>query len=137
MNKHTDIPLGKDVYCTDGLAGQSNHLILNPLNLRATHLVVKKRHFPHSDHVVPMELVTETTGSLIRLSCTTHELMLLEPFIEPHFVEVDPRELDYPFDPVLMWPYVTPEEELLPIDKERVPPGELAEDTDSNAVPMP
>ncbi len=25
-----------------------------------------------------------------------------------------------------MWPYVTPEEELLPIDEERVPPSELA-----------
>ncbi len=32
MNQVTDIPLGKNVYCTDGLVGQSNHLILNPLN---------------------------------------------------------------------------------------------------------
>ena len=66
MNKCTDIPLGKDVYCTDGLAGRSSHLILNPLNRRATHLVVRKRRFPHSDHVVPMELVAETNRSLIR-----------------------------------------------------------------------
>jgi sporulation protein YlmC with PRC-barrel domain len=126
MNQRTDIPLGKVVYCTDGLAGQSSHLILNPLNRRITHLVVRKRLFPHSDHVVPMELVAETTRSLIRLSCSTHELTLLELFTETHIVEVDPLELDYPFDPVLMWPYVTPEEELLPIDEERVPPGELA-----------
>jgi sporulation protein YlmC with PRC-barrel domain len=126
MNKRTDIPLGKDVYCTDGLAGQSSHLILNPLNRRITHLVVRKRHFPHSDHMVPMELVVEMTGLLIRLSCTTQELTLLEPFTETHFVEVDPLELDYPFDPMLMWPYVTPEEELLPLDEERMPPGELA-----------
>jgi sporulation protein YlmC with PRC-barrel domain len=126
MKARTDIPLGKDVYCTNGLAGQSSHLILNPLNRRITHLVVRKRRFAHSDHVVPMELVAETTGSLIRLSCSTHELTLLDPFTETHFVEVDPLELDYPFDPVLMWPYVTPEEELLPIDEERVPPGELA-----------
>lgn len=128
MNKRTDIPLGKDVYCTDGLAGQSSHLILNPLNRRITHLVVSKSRFPHCDHVVPMELVAETTGALIRLSCSTHELTLLDPFTETHFVEVDPLELDYPFDPVLMWPYVTPEEDLLPIDEERVPPGELAVD---------
>jgi sporulation protein YlmC with PRC-barrel domain len=126
MKKRTDIPLGKDVYCTDGLAGQTSHLILNPLNRRITHLVVRKRHFPHSDHVVPMELVAETTRSLIRLSCSTHELTLLEPFTETHFVRVDPLELDYPFDPILMWPYVTPEEEILPIDEERVPLGELA-----------
>lgn len=126
MNQRTDIPLGKDVYCTDGLAGQSSHLILNPLNRQVTHLVVKKRRFPHSDHVVPMELVAETTGSLIRLSCGAHELTLLDPFTETHFVKVDPLQLDYPFDPILMWPYVTPEEELLPIDEERVPPGELA-----------
>jgi hypothetical protein len=54
MIKRTDIPLGKDVYCTNGLAGRSSHLILNPLNRRITHLVVRKRHFPHSDRVVPM-----------------------------------------------------------------------------------
>jgi sporulation protein YlmC with PRC-barrel domain len=99
---------------------------LNPLSRRVTHLVVRKRRFPHSDHVVPMELVSETTRSTIRLNCSTHELTLLEPFTETRFVEVDPLELDYPFDPILMWPYVTPEEELLPIDEERVPPGELA-----------
>ena len=96
MNQRTDIPLGKDVYCTDGLAGQSSHLILNPVNRCITHLVVRKRHFPYSDHVVPMELVAETTRSLIRLNCSTHELTLLEPFTETHFVEVDPLELDYP-----------------------------------------
>ena len=126
MKKRTDIPLGKDVYCTDGIVGQSSHLILNPLNRRITHLVVRKRRFPHSDHVVPIELVAETTASLIRLSCSTHELTLLDLFTETHFVEVDPLALDYPFDPILVWPYVTPEEELLPIDEERVPPGELA-----------
>jgi sporulation protein YlmC with PRC-barrel domain len=126
MTTRTDIPLGKDVYCTDGLAGQSSHLILNPLNRRVTHLVVRKRHFPHSDHVVPIELVAETTESMIRLSCSTHELTLLEPFTETHFVKVNPLELDYPFDPILMWPYVTPEAEILPIDEERMAPGELA-----------
>jgi sporulation protein YlmC with PRC-barrel domain len=126
MKGHTNILLGKDVYCTDGLAGQCSHLILNPLNRRITHLVVRKRRFPHSDHVVPMNLVAETTESLIQLSCSSHELTLLDPFTETHFVEVDPLELDYPFDLNLMWPYVTPEEELLPIDEERVPPGELA-----------
>jgi sporulation protein YlmC with PRC-barrel domain len=126
MKGHTDILLGKDVYCTDGPAGRSSHLILNPLSRRITHLVVRKRRFPHSDHVVPMELVTETTGSLIRLNCSTHELTLLEPFTETHSIEAGPLDLDYPFDPILMWPCVTPEEELLPIDEERVPPGELA-----------
>jgi sporulation protein YlmC with PRC-barrel domain len=141
MKKRTDIPLGKDVYCTDGLAGQTSHVILNPLNRGITHLVVRKRHFPHSDLVVPMELVAETTGSMIRLRCSTHELTLLEPFTETYFVEVDPLELDYPFDPILMWPYVTPEGELLPIDEEQLPPGELAVgrgarvyDTDSGYV---
>jgi hypothetical protein len=126
MKRRTDMPLGRDVYCTDGLAGQTSHVILNPLNRLIVHLVVRKRHFPHSDHVVPMELVAETPRSLIRLRCSTHELTLLDPFTEPHFVEVNPRELDYPFYPLLMWPYVTPEEELLPIDEERVPSGELA-----------
>jgi hypothetical protein len=70
--------------------------------------------------------VADTTRSLIRLSCSTRELTLLEPFTETHFVAVDPLELDYPFDPILLWLYVTPEEALLSIDEERVLPGELA-----------
>jgi hypothetical protein len=65
MNQRTDIPLGKDVYCTDGLAGRSSHLILNPLNRRITHLVVRNRRFPHSDHVVPMELVSDSSALVV------------------------------------------------------------------------
>jgi hypothetical protein len=30
MNRRMDIPSGKDVYCIDGLTGQSSHLILIP-----------------------------------------------------------------------------------------------------------
>jgi hypothetical protein len=56
MNKGMDIPLGEEVYCADGFARQSSHLILNPLSRRITHLVVRKGHFPHSDHAVPTPL---------------------------------------------------------------------------------
>lgn len=127
MNRCTYVPLGKGVYCTDGLAGRSSHLILNPLNRQATYVVVRKRHLPHIDHVVPIDLVSETNRHLILLNCSTQEFRLLDPFTKTRMVEVDPHEVDYPFERLLVWPYAALEEkEFLPIDEERVPPGELA-----------
>src|SRR3712207_4022161 len=69
MNKRTDIPLGKDVYCTDRLAGQSSHLIPNPLNRRATPLVVRKRRpIQHSValRTTLFQLVLNSTQAFVR-----------------------------------------------------------------------
>jgi sporulation protein YlmC with PRC-barrel domain len=111
-----DIPVDAEVRCADGPCGQSACVILNPTTEEVTHLVVKEKHLPYTERLVPITLVMETTPHLIRLRCTGDELATLEPFIETEFIQ----------GPYLMWPYVAPETAIVPLEHEHIPPGELA-----------
>jgi sporulation protein YlmC with PRC-barrel domain len=119
-----DIPVNAEVYAADGPCGRSTYIILNPMTRRVTHLVVKEKRFPHAEYLVPIDYVIEATPQLIRLRCTGHELKELEAFIETEFVSSNFPE--YAGDPYMTWPYVIPEAEAVPVEHERIPPGELA-----------
>jgi sporulation protein YlmC with PRC-barrel domain len=119
-----DIPVNAEVHCTDGPYGRSTYIILNPTTRRVTHLVVQEKRFPHAEYLVPIDDVVEATPHLIRLRCTGHELKEFETFIETEFVSSNFAE--YAGDPYMTWPYVIPEAETLPVEHERIPPGELA-----------
>ncbi len=119
-----DIPVNAEVHCADGLCGRSTYIILNPTTRRVTHLVVKEKRFPHTEYVVPIDYVVEATPQLIRLRCAGHELAMFEAFVETEFVSSDFPE--YTGDPYMKWPYVIPQAETLPVEHERIPPGELA-----------
>jgi sporulation protein YlmC with PRC-barrel domain len=119
-----DIPVNAEVYAADGPCGRSTYIILNPTTRRVTHLVVKEKRFPHAEYLVPIDYVIEATPQLIRLRCTGHELKELEAFIETEFVSSNFPE--YAGDPYMTWPYVIPEAESVPVEHERIPPGELA-----------
>jgi sporulation protein YlmC with PRC-barrel domain len=121
-----DIPIDAQVQCTDGAAGRSTYVILNPATRRVTHVVVKEGGFPWLEHLVPVGMVAETGPDQIRLNCTGEELRGLESFVETEFMPAQ-----YPYDVYDMgqyhvWPYVFPEDESVPVEQERVPPGELA-----------
>jgi sporulation protein YlmC with PRC-barrel domain len=119
-----DIPVGADVQCVDGPCGQSTHIVLKARTEEVTHLVVRERRFPHTEYLVPLTLVTESTPHLIRLRCTKDELEKQEPFLRTEFLEVDiPR---YGGGQTMMRPYFAPEPGWLPVEYESVPPGELA-----------
>jgi sporulation protein YlmC with PRC-barrel domain len=119
-----DIPVNAEVYAADGPCGRSTYIILNPMTRRVTHLVVKEKRFPHAEYLVPIDYVIEATPQLIRLRCTGHELKELEAFVETEFVSSNFPE--YAGDPYMTWPYVIPEAEAVPVEHERIPPGELA-----------
>jgi len=119
-----DIPINAEVHCADGHCGQSTYVVLNPTTSQVTHLVVKEKRFPHTEYLVPIDQVVETTPHLIRLRCTEQELAAMEPFIETEFVQSSFPA--YIGDPFVMWPYVVPEMMAIPLEHERIPPGELA-----------
>jgi len=121
-----DIPLNVDVQCTDRVCGQSTYVIVNPASKRVTHVVVREQQFPQTEYLVPIELILESTPESILLRCTSKELTDLDPFIETEYVEGDLAELEYGEDDYRMWPYVLPQDEVIPIEYERIPPGELA-----------
>jgi sporulation protein YlmC with PRC-barrel domain len=118
-----DLPLNAKVYCVDGLCGQSKELVLDRNTEEVTHLVVKGNHLPHTELLVPVELVAETTPRLIRLRCTKDKLAEMEPFLK---VEVIEEEIPhYLPDPYLMPTKVT-ETQWVTVRREAIPPGEVA-----------
>lgn len=121
-----DIPIGAEVRCVDGPGGRSTCVILNPATRRVTHLVVKEKWFPHVERLVPVELVTESAPDQIHLRCTTRELTELDSFVETEFIQSEDPFHVYDMEEYRLWPYVLPEDEVVPIEFERVPPGELA-----------
>jgi sporulation protein YlmC with PRC-barrel domain len=121
-----DIPIDADVQCTDGAGGRSTNVVLNPVTRRVTHIVVQQAPFPHLERLVPVEMVTETSPEQIHLTCSQLELHRLEPFIETEFLPGEFPYGAYELDEYRLWPYVLPDDELMPVEHERVPPGELA-----------
>jgi len=126
-----DIPLNADVECVDGPCGESTYVVVNPVNRQVTHVVVQERRFPHTEYLVPLELVIESTPHLIRLRCSRDELAVLDPFIETEFVPADPFSMADMYEMemeegYMLWPYALPESMSVPLEHEQVPPGELA-----------
>lgn len=77
-----NIPLDAEVHCTDGTGGHSAALVLNPVTKVATHLVVKKKGHDHAGHLLPLQLIVDTTAKSITVSCTRDELAALDPFVK-------------------------------------------------------
>lgn len=125
----SDIPLRADVMCADGPCGESMTVIVNPVTRKVTHIVVRDKTFPPPiERLVPLEHVAETTSDSIRLSCTKAEAAAMEPFLEVQYIETDTYAQVYPHYDVYMAPYVVPTGATvkLPMEVERVPPGQLA-----------
>jgi sporulation protein YlmC with PRC-barrel domain len=96
-----DMPLNVEVYCVDGLCGQSKELVLDRQSEEVTHLVVIEKHWPYTEIMVPVDLVAETTPHLIRLRCGRDRLAQLPSFASAEFVRVS----NPPHDP---HPYLMP-----------------------------
>lgn len=122
-----DIPVNAEVACVDGVCGQSTYVIINPISRQVTHVVVKQKKGLHTEHLVPVDLVADTTRDLIRLRCTRDELARMEPFTETEYVQEKISGVAYLEDAYLVWPYHIPElNTTIPITHQRIPHGELA-----------
>jgi sporulation protein YlmC with PRC-barrel domain len=118
-----DIPLNVKVDCVDGTCGQSKEVVLDRKTEKVTHLVVKEKKAPHTELLVPIDFVTETTPDLIQLRCDQDELAELQPFLRIDVVEE--KIPHYIPDPYLM-PIRIPETKWVTVRREAVPPGEVA-----------
>ena len=121
-----DIPIDAQVLCIDGPGGRSTSVVLNPISRRVTHIVVKPDSFLELERLVPVELVAETSPGQINLSCSQQELQRLEPFVETEFLPGEFPYVGHGLNEFRLWPYILPEDEVMPVEHERVPPGELA-----------
>ncbi len=125
-----NIPFDAEVHCVDGPAGRSSAVIIDPVEQRVTHIVVRNDQFSRARRrLVPVERIKETGPDLIRLDCPTSELAKMEPFIAKRYVQKEAREYPTSFyggeGPSYLKAYVFAAE-VVPVEVERVPPGELA-----------
>jgi hypothetical protein len=123
-----EIPIDAQVECTDGEAGISTHVIIDPTSRKVTHFVVQSDEVIAAENwLVPIEMAAETSRDFVKLSCTLDELHQLPAFSEMHWLEPDREEPGYAADAIYLAPYVTPmRTDVVPVDLERIPPGELA-----------
>ena len=117
-----NIPIHAQVECTDGSAGKSTAVIINPVTRTLTHFAVQDHEsLIPTARLVPVELVSETTPDKIHLTCTRAELSELELFSETRYIQNEDATIEY------LEPYLTPlDVHYLAVETEHVPPGELA-----------
>jgi uncharacterized membrane protein/sporulation protein YlmC with PRC-barrel domain len=130
-----NIPLGAQVECSDGPAGQSTSIIVNPATHQATFVVVEEKKHSDTKRLVPVDQIIETRPDTIRLRCTLAELAEMELFAVTKYRQVEiPRYAGVDYS---MSPYQTPEiviveeeEEFMPAGQEAVRKGTKVEATD-------
>jgi sporulation protein YlmC with PRC-barrel domain len=118
-----DIPMNAEVYCHKKPCGTSTYTVLNSDTEQVTHLVVKQSRAPHTERLVPIDLVVETTPHRIDLRCSGEQLAEMEPFFETDFVEVKVPRYTGPF---LVGAYAIPDTERVRVRREHLPAGALA-----------
>jgi sporulation protein YlmC with PRC-barrel domain len=121
-----EIPLSADVLCGGKSCGSSAAIVMNPVTDQVTHVVVKEKHAPHTQRLVPTRLIAETTPKHIELRCSPDELAKMDPLVETEFIKTEIPY--YGTDAVVYnWSFVVPETEtkLVSVQHERIPPGEL------------
>jgi sporulation protein YlmC with PRC-barrel domain len=119
-----DIPVDVEVKCCDRNCGRSTYIVLNPVTKEITHLVVKQREFPHTERLVPVALMAESTPRIIRLRCDAPDLEDMDEFFETQFIRLKRTHLVN--GAYLMWPYAFTTEDYVPENHEQIPIDELA-----------
>jgi hypothetical protein len=114
-----DIPINAKVSCSDGPFGRSTSVILRPTNAEITHFVVSDESFPKTEYLVPIDQIYESTPDQIMLKSTRSELIQMPLFNKLEFIPSTlPR---YSGGPVMMWPFSSPMDSGVKIEKENIP----------------
>lgn len=132
-----NLPMNVDVYCSDGLCGHASQVIVDPTNKQVTHLVVKEKHFPHTEYMAPVEQIMDSTPDMIKLRCTIAGLATMDPFIHIDTIYTDAKGMGYSTREVGLtgalgmgyatWPqHDAGERFTVTVKTEAVPAGEVA-----------
>jgi sporulation protein YlmC with PRC-barrel domain len=121
-----DIPINAKASCENNVVGKSTCVIINPINHKLTHLVVRMDAFPHIERLVDVNLIEESTPEYIQLKCKQEDLKQMPLFVEYKFLTGDETEQEYTVASYRLWPYVLPMNEPIPVEYEHIPAGEIA-----------
>ena len=118
-----NVPLNAQVECADGPCGTSVAVIVDPKTLKPTHVVVKGKERPHTQWLVPVEEVAESSADLICLQCGAGGLAGMPPFIVKGYRQVAvPRYVG----PDMAAPVYSADVETLEVERQMTPDGEVA-----------
>jgi hypothetical protein len=84
-----EIPIHAEVVCSDGPAGRSRLVIVNPTTKKVTNVVVKELRDPHTERLVPIRYVIDTDDDRVFLSCTRRDLSKMKEFYHTEFVRAE------------------------------------------------
>ncbi|MEY9857780.1 sporulation protein YlmC with PRC-barrel domain [Catenulispora sp. GAS73] len=104
MSIHMDFTIGSEVECGDGVCGELQRVVVDPVTQTLTHLVVDAKHEPGTGRLVPISLARSTDGGIV-LGCTSAEFDRLEPAEETHFLNGARGEWGYQQEQLLAWPF--------------------------------
>lgn len=139
-----DIPIGVNVFCSDGHCGKSSHVLINPVEQTITHLAITADEgLGDAGRIVPFDKILETTPTSVQLRCCRDDLLKMDAFVKkhyianalldsglegvPHLMRTHNLDLHNP-DNYRLWPYTISDTEspYFPVEKEQIPMGEMA-----------
>ena len=123
----TTFTIGADASCSDGVCGEVNRVVVDPVARAVTHVVVEPKGRQGLGRLVPVDLVDASTGE-IRLRCTIAEFEKLDAAEETQFLPGTLHYLGYGPDQMLLWPYygIGAGNVSEPVTYDTVPLGEVA-----------
>jgi len=122
-----NIPINADLYCQGDLCGATEAVVLNPITEQITHIVVKEKDAPHTERLIPINLIETADEDAVRLTIPGNELYLQEPFIEVKYLRNPiPHYMPSGNETYYARPFVLPMEEVTVVKHRSIPPHELA-----------
>jgi sporulation protein YlmC with PRC-barrel domain len=100
----TQITIGSEARCTDGVCGEVSRVVVDPVAETVTHLVVEPKGREGLARLVPLDLV-EASADDVRLQCTLADFEHLDPAEETQFVPGSGGYAAYGPEQVSAWPY--------------------------------
>ncbi|MGB7874708.1 MAG: PRC-barrel domain-containing protein [Anaerolineales bacterium] len=121
-----DIPINAKVYCQDKMCGTSNAVILNPLNDVVTHLIVKESKRPHTERLVPIDMIDASLTDNIHLKLSETMLQSLPPLYDVEYIQITVPHYMQVSDISYMEPVIVPEKKFIEEKIYHTPVNELA-----------
>src|SRR5450759_748352 len=89
---------------------------------------------PHTEYIVPVDVVTATTADTIELNCSKAEVEKMDPFVQTEYIEEKMPQMYpdygggyYGMGTLYYWPYASYDRTMrVPVEHLQIPPGELA-----------
>ena len=120
-----NVPINAKILCTDGKAGISKMVVINPTTKNLTAIVVE---YLGSLYLVPRKLIASAKIALIELGCTRQELSKMDLFEKKYFIDVELPDVIELLEAssYVLEPFASSFEYRIAKNQKLIPEGELA-----------